>query len=220
MRGGLKNRFTDFGVTLAGAFRRRRTWLGLGFALIAAAAFEATGALAGPFLVDEGVEQEVIGKFCLMPVVAALLVGGIVGGKIADVVSRTKAIAMFLVGFVAVILALAVIKQFFPSLATQPVLFALLTAMYFFVGLFTASSYALFMDLTDPKLGATQFSTFMAATNGCESWAAAAGGQIVARAGYPAGFAAMCLISLLSLPLLSLLRRHGASRNRDDSVST
>jgi hypothetical protein len=44
-----------------------------------------------------------------------------------------------------------------------------------FIGLFTAASYALFMDLTDPKLGGTQFSAFMAATNGCESWSGWAG---------------------------------------------
>jgi PAT family beta-lactamase induction signal transducer AmpG len=58
------------------------------------------------------------------------------------------------------------------------------------------------MDLTDPKLGGTQFSAYMAATNGCESWSGWAGGQIVSRAGYAASFIVMSGVSLLSLNLL------------------
>jgi MFS family permease len=81
----------------------------------------------------------------------------------------------------------------------------LLAAMYFFVGLFTAASYALFMDLTDPRLGGTQFSTFMAATNGCEAWSTWAGGRIAGSAGYPSAFLVMCIASLLSLLLLKRL---------------
>ena len=88
----------------------------------------------------------------------------------------------------------------------------LLTIMYFFVGAFTTVSYALFMDLTDPRLGATQFSAFMAATNGCESWAAWSGGRIVASHGYPAAFLIMSLVSLASLPLLPLMRRPAIGR--------
>ena len=87
------------------------------------------------------------------------------------------------------------------------VLIALLAAMYFFVGVFTAASYALFMDLTDPRLGATQFSAFMAATNACESWSAWGGGRLAAAHGYPAAFVVMSLVSLASLPLLAVIRR-------------
>ncbi len=48
----------------AGAMvRLRTTWIGLAFALIAAAGFEATGQLAGPFLVDRGVASGTIGIF-------------------------------------------------------------------------------------------------------------------------------------------------------------
>jgi predicted MFS family arabinose efflux permease len=79
--------------------------------------------------------------------------------------------------------------------------------MYVFVGLFTASSYAIYMDLTHPGLGATQFSAFMAATNACESWSAWTGGRIVAAHGYAPAFLVMCGVSLLGLPLLPLMRR-------------
>ncbi len=85
------------------------------------------------------------------------------------------------------------------------VLMGWLTGMYFFIGLFTASSYALFMDLTDARLGGTQFSAFMSATNGCESWSAWAGGRIVGPGHYAAAFLTMAAASLLGLPLLRWL---------------
>ncbi len=75
------------------------------------------------------------------------------------------------------------------------------------IALFTASSYALFMDLTDARLGGTQFSAFMSATNGCESWSAWAGGRIVGPGNYAAAFLAMAAASLLGLPLLKWLAR-------------
>ena len=47
----------------------------------------------------------------------------------------------------------------------------LLGPFYAAIGVFTASSYALFMDHTEPAVAATQFTAFMALTNACESWA-------------------------------------------------
>lgn len=41
--------------------------------------------------------------------------------------------------------------------------------VYLRAGLITASAYALLMQLTDPRLGATQFSAYMGAVNACES---------------------------------------------------
>jgi predicted MFS family arabinose efflux permease len=110
-----------------------------------------------------------------------------------------------LLGFTTCILALASADA--GAAAGSAVLIALLAAMYFFVGVFTAASYALFMDLTDPRLGATQFSAYMAATNACESWSAWSGGRLTAAYGYPTAFVAMSLVSLSSLPLLAVIRR-------------
>lgn len=192
---------------LIGALRRPATWLGLAFALTSAAAFEATGQLAGPFLVDRGVEASTIGVFFGVTVVAAMLAGGLLGGRISDRWGRLRSVATFLAGFVAMILLLAAADR--AGAGQTMTLLALLAGMYFFVGLFTAASYALFMDLTDPRLGGTQFSTYMAATNGCEAWAVWTGGRIAGSAGYPAAFVVMSaasLISLLVLPGVSRLR--------------
>lgn len=200
-RGGGQNRLADFRKHLAAALRRRTTWLGLAFALLAAAGFEATGQLAGPFLVDRGAPEKTIGLFFGGAVVAATLTGGLLGGKLSDRWGRLRAVAVFLVGFVVMIVGLAVTDLALPQ---PPVLGLLgwLTGMYFFIGLFTAASYALFMDLTDARLGGTQFSTFMAATNGCESGSAWAAGRIVGATNYATAFLVLSAVSLLSLPLL------------------
>jgi MFS transporter (putative signal transducer) len=185
--------------------RRRGTWIGLAFALVAAAGFEATGQLAGPFLIDRGVSSSLVGVFFGVFAVGAMLVGGLAGGVIADRRGRTAAAAASLAGFVSMIVLLAALDL--AGGAGAPVLMAVLTGMYFFVGFFTATSYALFMDLTDARIGATQFTAFMAGTNACESWSAWAGGRLAAGQGYPAAFLALSAVSLLGLPLLRLMRR-------------
>lgn len=196
---------SSFVGALAAAARMKTTWIGLAFALLSAAAFEATGQLAGPYLVDRQVPETTIGVFFGLVVVAAMLTGGLTGGAAADRFGRRKTAAWSLLGFTACILGLAGADAG-GSVGTA-VLISLLAAMYFFVGGFTAASYALFMDLTDPRLGATQFSAYMAATNACESWSAWGGGRLAAASGYPAAFAVMSLVSLASLPLLPAIRR-------------
>jgi predicted MFS family arabinose efflux permease len=190
---------------LAGAARLKTTWIGLAFALLSAAAFEATGQLAGPFLVDRHVPEATIGAFFAVVVVGAMLTGGLAGGVAADRFGRLTTAAFSLLGFTTFILALAAADA--STVTGAAVLIALLAAMYFFVGVFTAASYALFMDLTDPRLGATQFSAYMAATNACESWSAWGGGRLAAAYGYPSAFAVTSLVSLASLPLLAVMRR-------------
>lgn len=202
---GLASARREFGRALLRALRGRTTWIGLVFALTSAAAFEATGLLAGPFLVDRGVATATIGLFFGIVVVIAMLAGGLIGGALSDRWSRVRSVAVFLAGFVSMILLLAAADA--TGTGQAALLLALLAGMYFFVGLFTAASYALFMDLTDPRLGGTQFSTYMAATNGCESWAVWTGGRVAGAAGYPAAFAVMSVASLLSLLVLRQLRR-------------
>lgn len=202
-----RNPFSGFVTHARSAARRRETWLGLGFALLGAAAFESAGQLVGPYLVDRGVAQATIGAFFGLAVVGATVTGGLVGGRLSDRWGRARSVAYFLLGFVATIALLGTLDVMGGSVP-HAVLLTGFTILYGFIGLFTASSYALFMDLTDPRLGGTQFSTYMSATNACESWSGWTGGQIAGRAGYGVSFLAMCAVSLLSLPLLRRLGRH------------
>ena len=201
----VRRSFSEFRSRLGVVAKRRSTWIGIAFALVGAAGFEAAGLLAGPFLLDRGVSETAIGTFFGIGVVAAMLTGGLVGGRLSDRWGRVRSTAVFLVGFASVIIAIAIADLTVTS-GQQQLLLALFALLYLFIGLFVAASYALFMHLTDARLGGTQFSTFMAATNGCESWSAWAGGRLVAASGYPLSFIVMSVVSLLSLPLLLLLR--------------
>jgi MFS transporter, PAT family, beta-lactamase induction signal transducer AmpG len=198
-------RLTTFRRNLRRTLRRRVVWLGVAFALISGAGFEATGQLAGPFLVDRGVPATTIGLFFGVFAVGATLLGGLLGGRLSDLWGRLRTVGIFLGGLAASIVVLGLADL--SGSRDQTTLIGLLVIMYLFIGLFTASSYALFMDLTDPALGGTQFSTYMAATNGCESWSAWAGGRIAGRTGYASAFLTMSAVSLGGLVLLWLLSR-------------
>ena len=189
------------------SFGSKNTWLVILFALTGAAAFESAGALAGPFLTDQKVPEETIGFFFAIPVVAAMLLGALAGGKFSDLFNRVKSVSVFLTGFTVVVIIISILHLSFSAISITTYLIAF-GAMYFFVGLFTASSYALFMDNTNPKIGATQFSTYMAATNGCESWSVWAAGKITGLSGYSYAFLAMSLVSLLSLFVMRKINRN------------
>lgn len=189
---------------LAQALRRRTTWLGLGFALLSGAGFEATGQLAGPYLIDRDVPASTIGWFFGTWTVGAMLLGGLIGGRLSDRWGRLRSVSLFLSGLVATIGVLA-LAELGNRNGVAPIV--VLTGMYFFIGLFTAASYALFMDLTAPRLGGTQFSAYMAATNGCEAWAAWAGGRLAGQAGYAPAFVVMSGMSLVSLVFVWRLSR-------------
>lgn len=204
-RGGGRT-WKTFGVTLRAGFSRRTTWWGLGFALVAGAGFEAGGALAGPMLVDLGAPSSSTGWFLAGPVVVAMALGGWLGGRWVDEGPRVARVKLALGGVTLMVLGVGVAAM---SGASSAVMMGCLAGMYLGIGCFTAGTYALFMDLTDPKLGATQFSTFMAATNGCEAAAVWVAGRLVGGFDYGPMLIIMAVVGLLGGVFLGPLNRGG-----------
>lgn len=192
-------RWRRFGRALAGAGRRRTTWVVLAFAALGGAAFEVVGAMAGPLLVDRGFSDEAIGTFYALPALLALALGALVGGVLADRVGR-RAVAALAGAALAVLAILLGLAPAVPALT-----WSLLAATYFGIGAFCASTYALFMDATDPSLGSTQLSAYFGATNLCEAWSARVGGSLARSHGYPSAFFLGAGVGLLALPLLALV---------------
>ena len=191
--------------TLKAALGSRRTALGLAFAVLGGAAFEATGAVAGPMLIDAGAAKTQVGDFYALPVVLSLGIGALVGGTLSDRMGRVRTVGGLLAG---VALAVTLVAAAYRTTAGSTVpLFVAIGVLYVLIGAFTASSYALFMDLTDPRLGATQFSAFMGATNLCEVWSGLAAGRLAQRFEYAAALWVLVAVSLLALPILALLAR-------------
>ncbi|HEX5051710.1 MAG TPA: MFS transporter [Planctomycetota bacterium] len=192
--------FAELSGSLAAVLRLPVTWRALVFALVAAAGFEAVGAFAGPFLVDRGFDSETIGSWYELPKVAAYVLGGLSGGFIASRWGARAATLRFQVAFAVAVLLVAALDAL--GIGTRWPIVAALVGMYLAVGAFTVSSYALLMDLTAPRLAATQFSAYMGATNACESWSVLAIGGLVPAVGYATGFAVMAIVSLLALVLV------------------
>lgn len=185
--------------TVAG---RGSTWAGIFLAASAGAAMEATGALAGPLMVDLGWSQREIGWFFGLPAVAAMALGAILGGAFADRVPRSTGVTVGVTSVAVVVLALAGAVD----AEWRWGVLALLSMAYLSFGILTATLYALLMDLTDATLGGTQFSTYMAAVNLCYVWSAAAAGQLAATDGYSVALVIMAMLSLASLVVHWFLR--------------
>ncbi len=200
-----RERFAEFLGALGASLRKRMTWLAIGFALIAGAGFEAVGALTGTYLPDSGISTEETGWFRAIAVLGAMLAGSLLGGVLTDRWGVRRGSAIFLVSLFACIVMLGVADLLEAANAAR---LGLIVLMYLGYGMFIAATYALFMSLTDHRLAATQFSLFMAATNGCEVWSGWAGGQVVEHVGYAVAFLLMGAVSLVALPMLGRLH-HG-----------
>jgi MFS family permease len=201
----LRQRLDEFVARLTSVAKTRGTWLGFVVALFGGAAFEGTGAVAGPFLVDRGFSAETVGMFFGFPVVLAMMGGSLLGGAIADRLNKHKAVMLFVVFIAAVVVAIALSDLYRDE--RNHILLPMLTLLYFGIGLFTAASYAFFMEITEPQLAATQFSAFMGATNLCEAWSALLIGRLIGGFGYPAAFVGISLLSLVALPALAATQR-------------
>lgn len=201
-RGGF-DRLRRFAATLRDVLSRRTTWIGIAFAALAGSAMEAAAGMAGPMMIDLDIGVEAVGAFFALPVVVAMATGALAGGWLADRYRRERT-----AGAAVLLLALCVAATSGAVAAgSQTLLVGSLTSAYFSFGVLTAATYAVLMDLTDPRLGATQFSTYMGAINLCYVWSAWAGGAIAGAAGYPTALLVMAACSLLALPLLPALAR-------------
>ena len=153
---------------LFGAIRGRRFWVGIAFALTGPAAFKAFEVVIGPFLIDRGLTKEDVGSFTAVVMIGAMVAGSLIGGRLADRFSRKGFVASSL-GFIIATLIILAITDTMTSQSGGIHLLFLIAVTAFGIGLFTVAAYAMFMDLTEPRIAATQFSAFMGATNGCEA---------------------------------------------------
>ena len=200
-------------VTLR-VLKRSQTWWGIGFALFAGAAFKSFEVIYPLFLIDRGFDKSTIGSFTAGPMIGSMVLGSVLGGWSSDRAGCIPLTRNALVGLAGMMSLLAYYDHATGGTLGWP-LFALLILIGFGIGVFTAASYALFMNLTQPGIAATQFSTFMGAVNGCEAWSVYMLGVLVVRAGYPLGLLTMCGISLVAIPILLQLQKPNVNTKND-----
>ncbi|MCA8968327.1 MAG: MFS transporter [Planctomycetes bacterium] len=201
-------RDADSGSRTGSAYRRAlhhvlrspATWLLVVFAATSGAAFEMLGAMLGPFLHSRGATDDGIAWFYALPALVGLGGGALLGGKLSDRFGSTG-IAVWGACAVAATTAGAA------TVATTVWTWIFVSAAYLATGVFTAASYAMYMNTTHPRLAATQFSAMMGITNLCESWSARVAGRMAKSHGYTNTFLLGAAVTLVSLPLLFGLRR-------------
>ncbi|MFN2376329.1 MAG: MFS transporter [Candidatus Binatia bacterium] len=202
------------GRMLRDALGRRTTWAGLLFALLAGAGPRALEVVCGPFLVDRGYASDEVGWLLAGPFIFATILGAVLGGWIGDRASRTRVVGATLACVAVGVAMVALLDARFGERAGAHLLLPI-AATFFANGVFTAVSYALFMDLAAAGASATLFSAFMGATNGCEAWAVYALGRLEPTRGYSGALIALSAASVLALLLVPLLRTSPAgSSNR------
>lgn len=186
--------------------RDYRTWLALAFALIGGAAYEGVGALLGPYLIDVGVTLESVGFFKLVPAPLALAIGALAGGRISDRFGHVRVTWCALAALIALGVTLGLVQTFAGS-GPMAWRWCIITLQYAAVGTFTASSYALFMDLAAARWKATLFSTMTGATNACEAGSTYLASQLAVRFGFGPTFIMMVVPSVLGLAIVPWLGR-------------
>jgi len=189
--------------SLFSTFRGEALLAGAAVALVGGAGFEFFGVTVGTRIVDLGGSQSTSAVFFGLLAPGGLAAGAIFGGMMADRIGVLRA-----TGFALAVLTLALAVVATADLLTwtrnaHVLLFAL---AYVFVGVLTASSYALFMTLSRGALAATRFSIFMAMTNACEAWAGFVGGRFAA-ANYGVTLLILCGIACTAFVPLRYLAR-------------
>ena len=187
------------------ALSQSNTWLAIAFALLGGAAFKSFEIIYGPMLKDAGSTEIQIGRFAALPWIICMVAGALIGGYVADRFDRRVVVGSFAIFAAASIAMMALIVDQ-SQMHVEPHWWWMLCVVASAIGLLTSSSYALFMDLSLPATAATQYSGYMGATNGCESWSSFVIGNLIAKQGYSVGIWTMCGVSLAAIILLPLMR--------------
>jgi MFS family permease len=202
-------------TALRAMFGSRASVAGLAFALLPAGSYALSLVMQSSLAVDLGMEESAVGWMSLASTVMAAA-GCVAGGWLSDRIGRRKAIALFIVltALPTAALALYLASRGWVKPLAQPgvaVRQGLVTAFWvaslvyaLAQGLMYGTRTALFMDLCEPAVAATQFTAYMAVLNLVIAYSAWWQGRAIAAFGYPGTLmidAAFGLVGLAILPL-------------------
>ncbi len=201
----------------------RGAFIGVFFALLPGGAYALGLALQSNLAVELGLNDTQVGWLNLWSSVIAAACC-IIGGWLSDRYGRRRTLAWTMGATVipTIILAMAMDRYGWimpippdapnrPMPATQLVSIFWITVLTYnvFQGLYYGIRTALFMDVTVPKVAATQFTAYMALMNLAISYSATWQGVSSARWGYPTTLwldAGLGLICLLCIPFMAARR--------------
>lgn len=145
--------------------------------------------------------EEVIGTLAGVVDPVSGVIGALVGGALADRIGMRRGIAVCMFGIALALGAFAALPSQWPAYSF---LVSWTVVSCFFINAYNASSLGYFMSLSNPLVGATQFTLFMAGTNLCYSVASPLGGYLADRFGYQACFGIAALVQVLTISVIFL----------------
>jgi PAT family beta-lactamase induction signal transducer AmpG len=191
------------------------------FALLPTGAMGLGLALQSNLAVELGLDDNRIAQLNLWSTIITAL-GCVAGGWCSDRFGRRRMLALFTALMSAPTLYLAVAMQHAgwihaidPQLPNRPVPAVALVWVFWgatltyavFQGLMYGVRTALFMDVTTPKVAATQFTAYMALLNAVIAYSAQWQGVAIERWGYPVTLTIDATVGVVSLALLPLISR-------------
>ncbi len=203
-------------------FGRRAAAVGLLVALFPLGPYALSLALCNNLAVEMGMSDGLIGRLMLLGTILAA-VFCVVGGYVSDRLGRRQTLSFAAVGMALTTVALAwgLHRQgwLFPvamDAAVKPVASAFLLHLYIgaglaysvFQGLMYGSRTALFMDVCNPAVAATQFTAYMALLNVVISYSTYWQCRFVSTLGYPLTLVLDSCLGLVCLALLPFMTKH------------
>lgn len=215
-------------------FRTRGGFVGLLFALLPAGAYALGLALQSNLAVELGLSDSKVASLNLWSTIifAVCCVGG---GWISDRLGRRVSLALFLALTAVPTLWLALAMQSAgwiwpvdPQMANRPIPAAALVSTFWMAvlaysaisGLGYGVRTALFMDVTIPRVAATQFTAYMAMTNFVITYTASWQGRAIERLGYPKTLLLDGLLAFVSLALIPFMRRRSDATDTRGPIAT
>lgn len=213
----------------------RAAFAGLGFALLPAGAMSLGLALQSNLAVELGMDDDAIAWMSLWSqVVSAVFM--VVGGVMSDRLGRRRTLAVFLALTAPPVLYMAAMlwgqgwimpvpEAERASRAAAPLLVTALwvaTLGYAVAnGLMYGTRSAIFMDVTNPKVAATQFTAYMAMMNVAIAYSATWQGIAIEALGYPATLVIDAVLGVLCIALLPWmgLAPGGSGRHAGDGAA-
>ena len=195
----------------------RGAFSGVFFALLPAGAMSLGLALQSNLAVELGMSDDDVAWLNLAFTLLAAA-GMVVGGLLSDRLGRRRTLLVYMLGMSPPVLYLMWVLQqhgyVMPRAVGGPVMPELVTALWIaslwyavFQGLMYGTRSAIMMDITNPKVAATQFTAYMAMMNLAISIAATWQGLAIEAWGYPITLLVDAITGLLCLLLLPALKK-------------
>lgn len=127
------------------------------------------------------------------------VVGALIGGLLTDRLGPRVSLALTMTALAACLAAFGLTPHLWPSFVYVAAWTAVATAIF---NAYNTTTLGLYMSLSNPRIGATHFAVYMAATNLTYAWTSPMGGVIADRYGYVALFASGAAMMLAALPLV------------------